>query len=212
MGRDRLAFLYLGQAARMVDELSAAYPLNQPYFDEEEAMAVNNTLWRVYNLIAFGHLSRSWRQLLSGRTHTETCFSRVYSTTFMKPLDIKLPFRPRLICNHKSDGIVWEAYPRQTEKEHSHLECILNSLTDLNEINMEATQHIFKDAGRRLVSREEIEMIVYSVYPRLQSWFVDLPRCIQDGQSSVPQILLLQWVSIYNIDWCYVIWFSETFN
>jgi hypothetical protein len=59
MGKDRLALLYLGQAVPMVAELSAAYPLNRPHVDEQEARAIDNTLWGVYNLIAFGLLSRS---------------------------------------------------------------------------------------------------------------------------------------------------------
>lgn len=62
----------------------------------------------------------------------------------MKPLDIKLPLRPRLPCEHKGDSMIWEAYPRRTEKEPSHLECIMNSLTDLNELNIEATRRILK--------------------------------------------------------------------
>ncbi|CRG91696.1 C6 transcription factor, putative [Talaromyces islandicus] len=87
--------------------------------------------------------------------------------------------------------MIWEAYPRRTEKQPSHLECILNSLTGLNELNVEATRRIMKDVARRPVSRYELEAIVNSIYPRLQSWIVDLPRCIQDGQSSVPHIFLL---------------------
>lgn len=111
----------------------------------------------------------------------------------MKPLDVKLPLRPRLRCDDdKHDCGIWEAYPRLTEKEPSHLECILNSLINLNEINIEATQQILKDVARRMVPRYELEGIIHSVYPRLHSWFVDLPRCIQDGQSSVPHIFLLQ--------------------
>lgn len=68
MGKDRLALLYLGQAVPMVAELSATYPLDRPYVDDddddnddeaEEARAIDNTLWGVYNLIAFELLSRS---------------------------------------------------------------------------------------------------------------------------------------------------------
>jgi hypothetical protein len=110
----------------------------------------------------------------------------------MKPLDLKPPPRPRLPCDHKDDSMIWEAYPRRTEKEPSHLECILNSLTNLNELNIEANQRILKDVARRPVPRYELETSVNSIYPRLQSWVVDLPRCIQDGQSSVPHIFLLQ--------------------
>ncbi|CRG91697.1 Nitrogen assimilation transcription factor nirA [Talaromyces islandicus] len=58
MGKDRLALLYLGQAVPMVAELSAAYPRDRPRFDEEEARVIDNTLWGVYNLIAFDLLSR----------------------------------------------------------------------------------------------------------------------------------------------------------
>lgn len=59
MGKDRLALLYLGQAVPMITELSAAYPLDRRHVDEEEARAIDNTLWGVYNLIAFDLLSRS---------------------------------------------------------------------------------------------------------------------------------------------------------
>lgn len=58
MGKDRLALLYLGQAVPMVAELSAAYPRDRPHVDEEEARVIDNTLWGVYNLIAFDLLSR----------------------------------------------------------------------------------------------------------------------------------------------------------
>jgi len=59
MGKDRHAFLYLGQAMPMVAELSAAYPRDRPNVDEQEARAIDNTLWGVYNLIAFDLLSCS---------------------------------------------------------------------------------------------------------------------------------------------------------
>lgn len=76
MGKDRLAFLYLGQAVRMVAELSASYPLDRPHIDKDEARAVDNTLLGVYNLIAFDYLSRSrLEELASVETCAETfCF------------------------------------------------------------------------------------------------------------------------------------------
>ncbi|KAH8692094.1 hypothetical protein BGW36DRAFT_41532 [Talaromyces proteolyticus] len=170
MGKDRVAWLYLGQIARMAAEISASLPPKSPHGNEkllDEARSIDNTLWGVYNITA------------------------MYSTAFMKPLDLKVPLRPRFPCHHRYDGMVWEPYPRRTEKQASHLGCVLNSLASLNAINIETTRRILKDEARKLMSRAEIEIVADSIYPRLQSWFIDLPPCIQEGQSSLPHILLL---------------------
>lgn len=110
----------------------------------------------------------------------------------MKPLDPKKPLRSHLPSDHKEDIVAWDPYPRQGEKQPSHLGCVFNNLIQLNELNVEATRRLFKDESRKAMSRPDMETVISSVFPRLQAWYIDLPRCIQDGQSTVPHILMLQ--------------------
>lgn len=116
----------------------------------------------------------------------------MFSTIFMKPLDQKKPLRALLPSDHHGDTVAWDPYPRQGEKQPSHLNCVFNSVSKLNELNVEAIRRLLKDESRKPMSRPDMENIISSLFPRLQAWYVDLPKCVQEGQSSVPHILVLQ--------------------
>lgn len=113
----------------------------------------------------------------------------------MKPLDQKKPLRSRLTSDHDDDDageVAWSPYPRHGDDQPSHLACVFNSLSKLNELNVEATRRLFKDESRKAMSRADMEIVISSIFPRLQAWYIDLPKCIQEGQSAVPHILVLQ--------------------
>lgn len=62
IGKDRLAWLSLGQLGRMVADISSSYLPILLHSDENkrvEARVVDNTIWGVYNLTASDHLSKS---------------------------------------------------------------------------------------------------------------------------------------------------------
>ncbi|OKL58501.1 hypothetical protein UA08_06055 [Talaromyces atroroseus] len=165
LGKDRLALLSLGQLGRMVAEASAIHLPMQLHADEHkraEGRAIDNTIWGV-----------------------------MFSTIFMKPIDQKKPLRSQLPHDHKEDIVAWNPYPRQGEKQPAHLGCVFNNLTRLNELNAEGTRRLLKDESRKPMSRPDLETTISSIFPRLQAWYIDLPRCIQDGQSTVPHILVL---------------------
>jgi hypothetical protein len=107
-------------------------------------------------------------------------------------MDPKKPLRSQLPYDHKEDIVAWDPYPRQGEKQPAHLGCVFNSLSKLNELNVEGTRRLLKDESRKPMSRPDMETVISSIFPRLQAWYIDLPRCIQDGQSTVPHILVLQ--------------------
>lgn len=173
IGKDRLVWLSLGQLGRMVADISSSNLPMQLYSDpnkRDEGKAIDNTIWGVYNLTA------------------------MFSTIFMKPLDQKKPLRSRLPSDHDDDdatGVAWSPYPRHEDHQPSHLACVFNNLSKLNELNVETTRRLYKDESRKTLSRPDMETVISSVFPRLQAWYIDLPKCIQEGQSTVPHILVL---------------------
>lgn len=113
----------------------------------------------------------------------------------MKPLDQKKPLRPRLPSDHDdydAAEMAWSPYPRHGDDQRSHLACVFNNLSKLNELNVEAIRRLYKDESRKAMSRADMETVISSMFPRLQAWYIDLPTCIQEGQSAVPHILVLQ--------------------
>ncbi|PCH08591.1 Transcription factor [Penicillium occitanis (nom. inval.)] len=168
IGKDRLVWLSLGQLGRMVADISSSNLPMQIHIDENkraDERAIDNTIWGV-----------------------------MFSTIFMKPLDQKKPLRSRLPSDHDDDdaaGVAWTPYPRQGDDQPSHLPCVFNSLSKLNELNAEAIRRLYKDESRKSMSRPDMETVISSMFPRLQAWYIDLPKCIQEGQSAVPHILVL---------------------
>lgn len=113
----------------------------------------------------------------------------------MKPLEQRNPLRPRLPSDHDDDDfaeVAWSPYPRPGDDQPSHLACVFNNLSKLNELNVEAIRRLYKDESRKPMSRPDMEIVISSMFPRLQAWYIDLPKCIQEGQSAVPHILVLQ--------------------
>lgn len=113
----------------------------------------------------------------------------------MKPLDQEKPLRPRLPSDHDDDDaadVAWSPYPRHGDDQPSHLACVFNSLCKLNELNVEAIRRLYQDESRKAISRPGMEIVISSILPRLQAWYIGLPKCVQEGQSALPHILDLQ--------------------
>ncbi|EEA23431.1 conserved hypothetical protein [Talaromyces marneffei ATCC 18224] len=171
IGKDRLVWLSLGQLGRMVADISSSNPPMQLHGNENkraEGRAIDNTIWGVYNLTA------------------------MFSTIFMKPLDQEKPLRPRLPSDHDDDDaadVAWSPYPRHGDDQPSHLACVFNSLCKLNELNVEAIRRLYQDESRKAISRPGMEIVISSILPRLQAWYIGLPKCVQEGQSALPHIL-----------------------
>ncbi|KAL4973002.1 hypothetical protein BDW66DRAFT_162432 [Aspergillus desertorum] len=107
------------------------------------------------------------------------------SNVFLKPPQLDKP-KVRLPVHLGGSSDVWIPYPRQTDANPAHKNCVVNERTRLGIIVWDITRYIAEEQKPPI---SDMESAVHEWHQRLLDWVSELPPCVAETDQSIPAVL-----------------------
>ncbi|KAL2827809.1 hypothetical protein BDW59DRAFT_160117 [Aspergillus cavernicola] len=130
------------------------------------------------------------------------------AASLMKHIPAQPPQRPRVPITHDNPKDVWSPYPRGIDPVPGHYVCIFDRWCDLCCIAIRISRAFYSAPEDRLPDSETASM-VDDVYRQLQSWYENLPDCIQAETATVPHVLNIH--LFYHTTVIQIFWFLQAY-
>ncbi|KAJ5717368.1 hypothetical protein N7488_003014 [Penicillium malachiteum] len=157
MGKDRSGWIYYGQLAYAVQELSKKHKPPLPDADEDairRSQAICHAIWGLFNVASMTALS------------------------YQKPCLVKIPKPVFVLGSGEEQQETWTNYPLRSRTAEFHSQCLLIAFCDASAIKYDLSWLLFGDGDIKPKMNPDFVESTERVYDRLRKWYEGLPECL----------------------------------